>query len=71
MGRRITVWDMGYIQSSLVYTQCIGKRSQCLLKYLRLVDMRQHNILAQVRGDVKIPYSRMTKTCWETRVTCL
>ena len=21
-------------------------------------------------GDVKIPHSRMTKTCWETLVTC-
>ena len=25
----------------------------------------------QIRGDVKIPHSRMTKTCWETLVTCL
>ena len=24
-----------------------------------------------LRGDVKIPHSRMTKTCWETLVTCL
>ena len=24
-----------------------------------------------IRGDVKIPHSRMTKTCWETLVTCL
>ena len=24
-----------------------------------------------VRGDVNILYSRMTKTCWETLVTCL
>ena len=23
------------------------------------------------RGDVKIPHSRMIKTCWETLVTCL
>ena len=23
------------------------------------------------RGDVEIPRSRMTKTCWETLVTCL
>ena len=26
---------------------------------------------AEVRGDVKIPHSRMTKTCLETVVTCL
>ena len=24
-----------------------------------------------LRGDVKIPQSRMTKTCWETLETCL
>ena len=24
-----------------------------------------------IRGDVKIPHSRMTKTCSETLVTCL
>ena len=23
------------------------------------------------RGDIKIPHSRMIKTCWETLVTCL
>ena len=27
--------------------------------------------LVEIRGDVKIPHSRMTKTCWETLVTCL
>ena len=25
---------------------------------------------AGIREDVKIPHSRMTKTCWETLVTC-
>ena len=25
----------------------------------------------QFRRDVNIPHSRMTKTCWETLVTCL
>ena len=25
----------------------------------------------KIRGDVKIPHRRMTKTCWETLVTCL
>ena len=27
--------------------------------------------LRHIRGDVKIPHSRMTKTCLETLVTCL
>ena len=25
----------------------------------------------EIRGDIKIPHSRMTKTCWETFVTFL
>ena len=24
-----------------------------------------------VRGDIKIPHSRMTKTCWETLMICI
>ena len=26
---------------------------------------------SRLRGDIKIGHSRMTKTCWETLVTCL
>ena len=29
------------------------------------------NLGRMLRGDIKIPHSRMTKTCWETLVTCL
>ena len=34
-------------------------------------DQNCRGIQGLVRGDIKIPQNRMTKTSWETLVTCL
>ena len=39
--------------------------------FLLLSILGQLWVLVTSRGDVKIPHSRMKKTCWETLVTCL
>ena len=42
----------------------------CMVQLYDTVDQLMSTI-PQLRGDLKIPHSRMTKTCWETLVTYL